>query len=81
MKKLESNSIVLDEDRIRNLYIYALISKKTFEYLMSGIDEDNKSYHTFIVMNEHDLNKMTKKIKFLEHKINLLRKKIDNYAK
>lgn len=81
MKKLESYSIVLNVDRIHDLYNSALISKKTFEYLKSEIDEDNKSYHAFIVINIQDLNKMTKKIKFLEHKIRLLRKKIDNYEK
>ena len=81
MKKLESYSIVLNEDRIHDLYDSAMISKKTFEYLISEIDEDNKSYHAFIVINNQDFNKMTKKIKFFEHKIRLLRKKIDNYEK
>lgn len=81
MKKLESYIIVLDKDRIHYFYDSALISKKTFEYLISGIDEDNKSYHSFIVINNQDFNKITKKVKFLEHKIRLLRKKIDNYEK
>lgn len=81
MKKLESYSIVLNEDRIHDLYDSALISKKTFEYLISEIDEDHESYHTFIIIDNLDFNKMTKKIKFLEHKIRLLRKKIDNYEK
>lgn len=81
MKKLESYSIVLNEDRIHDLYDSALISKKTFEYLISEIDEDNESFHTFIIIDNLDFNKMTKKIKFLEHKITLLGKKIDNYEK
>ena len=81
MKKLESYSIILNEDRIHDLYDSALISKKTFEYLISEIDEDNESYHTFIIIDNLDFNKMTKKMKFFEHKITLLRKKIDNYEK
>lgn len=81
MKKLESFSIVLDKYRISDWYISALISKKTFEYLVSSIDESNEDCHAFIVIDNQDFNKMTKKIKFLEHKIRLLRKKIDNYEK
>ena len=81
MKKLESFSIVLDKYRISDWYVSALISKKTFEYLLSGIDERNEDCHAFIVIDNQDFNRVTKKIKFLEHKIRLLRKKIDSYEK
>lgn len=81
MKKLESYSIVLDKDRIHDLYESALISKKTFEYLIAEIEENNKGHHSFIVIKNQDFNKIAKKIKFFEHKIRLLRKKIDNYEK